>query len=174
MKKPILYIDMDGVICNFMGYIQSKLPHIFEPRYAANEKDAAIDAYMQLEPHLFQFLEPMPNAIQSVKKLADYYDVYFLSTPAYDVPMSYTSKRLWLEKYFGELAKKKLILTHRKDLCIGDILIDDRTKNGASEFKGELIIFGESDGKLNWEEICDDLLNRFYNPTKDWLNQKLP
>lgn len=158
MNKQILYIDMDGVICNFIGYIQSKLPHIFEPGYNADEKDAAIDAYMQLNPHLFEFLEPMPDAIESVKELSKHYDVFFLSTPPYDLPMAYTSKRLWLEKYFGELANRKLILTHRKDLCIGDYLIDDRTKNGAGKFKGELITFGESEGKCNWKDVCNYLL----------------
>ena len=44
--------------------------------------------------------------------------------------------------YFGNKARKRLILTHRKDLNIGDFLVDDRTKNGAGEFKGELIQFG--------------------------------
>ena len=42
----------------------------------------------------------------------------------------------------GNKARKRLILTHRKDLNIGDFLVDDRTKNGAGEFMGELIQFG--------------------------------
>ncbi len=50
-------------------------------------------------------------------------------------------KRIWIEKHFGLKAKKRLILTHRKDLNIGDYLIDDRLRNGASEFKGEHIHF---------------------------------
>ena len=36
---------------------------------------------------------------------------------------------------------KRIFLTHRKDLLMGDILIDDRTANGAGEFKGKLILF---------------------------------
>ena len=32
--------------------------------------------------------------------------------------------------------------THRKDLLIGDYLIEDRLANGAKDFKGELINFG--------------------------------
>jgi 5'(3')-deoxyribonucleotidase len=60
----------------------------------------------------------------------------------YDIPESYTDKRLWLEKHYGDLVKKRLILTNRKDLAIGDFLIDDRLKNGSEKFTGELIHFG--------------------------------
>ena len=41
-----------------------------------------------------------------------------------------------------EIWRKRMVITHRKDLCMGDYLIDDRDKNGASEFKGEWIHFG--------------------------------
>ena len=47
----------------------------------------------------------------------------------------------WIKEYLPE-AYKRVIYTHHKNLCIGDYLIDDRTKNGAGEFKGELIQFG--------------------------------
>ena len=58
---------------------------------------------------------------------------------------------------FGDLAKKKLILTHRKDLCIGDYLIDDRLKNGAGEFTGELLHFGPGNDFPHWEKVIDYL-----------------
>jgi hypothetical protein len=41
---------------------------------------------------------------------------------------------------------------------MGDYLIDDRTKNGAGEFSGELIQFG-SDSFPNWESVVE-----FLNP----------
>jgi hypothetical protein len=37
---------------------------------------------------------------------------------------------------------------------IGDYLIDDRSYNGASEFKGEWIHFG-SEKFPNWERVID-------------------
>lgn len=37
---------------------------------------------------------------------------------------------------------KRMVITHRKDLCQGDYLIDDRGKNGTSEFAGDWIEFG--------------------------------
>ena len=35
-----------------------------------------------------------------------------------------------------------MFITHRKDMLIGDYLIDDRLANGAGNFKGELLRFG--------------------------------
>jgi len=49
---------------------------------------------------------------------------------------------LWVKKYLGTLAHKRLILTHHKNLNLGDYLIDDREKRGADKFQGELILFG--------------------------------
>jgi 5'(3')-deoxyribonucleotidase len=49
---------------------------------------------------------------------------------------------LWVQKYLGESAYKRLILSHHKNLNDGHYLIDDRTKNGADRFPGEHIHFG--------------------------------
>jgi 5'(3')-deoxyribonucleotidase len=51
-----------------------------------------------------------------------------------------------------------LILSHHKNLNHGDYLIDDRTKNGAGEFKGELIQFG-ADKFPDWKSVCSYLLD---------------
>jgi hypothetical protein len=68
--------------------------------------------------------------------------VYFLSTPVWDNPSSYTEKRIWIGNTFGEAAEKKLILSHNKGLFYGHYLIDDRRVNGVEEFVGEHIHFG--------------------------------
>jgi len=50
-----------------------------------------------------------------------------------------------------------LILTHRKDLVKGDILIDDRPNNGAKDFEGEWIHFG-SENFPDWSSVIKHLL----------------
>jgi 5'(3')-deoxyribonucleotidase len=97
-----------------------------------------------------------------------YYDVYFLSTPMDALFQSYTDKRIWLERYFGSLAEKRLILTHRKDLAIGDYLVDDTTRNGAGNFTGEHIHFGTGDFP-DWEAILQYLLAKARN-RKQFIN----
>lgn len=66
------------------------------------------------------------------------------------VPHSFIGKRIWIENHFGELGTKRLILTHRKDLNVGNYLIDDRTASGAGAFKGMHIHF-ETAEFPNWE-----------------------
>lgn len=61
-------------------------------------------------------------------------------------------KRLWIEKYFGKSARHKLILSPRKNLNIGDYLIDDTNHIGQEKFRGEWIQFG-SDMFPNWEAV---------------------
>lgn len=143
MQKKILYIDMDGVVADFDKGIKSHIPDLdttcggddYEARHQQVEK-LCIE-----KPYIFLHLDPIPHAIEAVKSLMPHFDIYFLSTPMYCVPHSYMFKREWLELHFGELAEKRLILTHRKDLCKGDYLVDDRLKNGVLQFKGEHIHF---------------------------------
>ena len=77
----------------------------------------------------------MEKAIDSVGKLLDCgkYQVYIASTAPWNNIDSLSHKRIWIERYFGEKLKKRLILTHRKDFLIGDYLIDDRLKKMEQE-----------------------------------------
>ena len=66
-------------------------------------------------------------------------------------------KLKWVKQYLGEVAYKRLILSHHKNLNMGDFLIDDRTKNGVSEFIGEHIHFG-TESFPNWLAVKEYLL----------------
>ncbi len=58
---------------------------------------------------------------------------------------------------YSENDHKRMVITHRKDLCQGDYLIDDRGKHGTSEFAGEWIQFG-SEQFPDWQSVLDYLL----------------
>jgi hypothetical protein len=51
-----------------------------------------------------------------------------------------------------------VVITHCKNLCDGDFLVDDRAKNGASEFPGEWVQFG-SERFPDWEEVTRYLIS---------------
>ena len=103
---------------------------------------------------LFKDPQPISGAIEAFEILSKSpkYDVYILSTAPWQNPATWTYKRLWVEKYLGKSAFKRLILSHHKNLCVGDYLIDDRLANGSDKFKGELIQFGTKNFE-NWSVI---------------------
>ena len=59
----------------------------------------------------------------------------------------------------SEKIHKRLILSHHKNLNMGDYLIDDRTANGVDEFKGEHIHFGTA-AFPNWDSVVSYLVKR--------------
>ena len=123
---------MDNVLVDFPSGI-SKLS-----QEVINEYESNLDEV----PNIFSLMEPLEGAIDSFKILSQRYDTYILSTAPWKNSSAWSDKVKWVKKYLGESAYKRLILTHHKNLNHGDYLIDDRTKNGAGEFKGELIQFG--------------------------------
>jgi len=151
MTKKIIYIDMDGVLVNFNKSIEDffiKYPYLKE-RYKDNPD------HIQ---GLFRNCKPIDGAIEAVKKLHESgkYELFIATSAPWGNPMSAMDKRFWIEDHFGNLFHKRMFVTHRKDLLLGDYLIDDRTKNGAGEFSGELLQFG-----VNWE-------NNQTNPYPTW------
>ena len=147
LKKKIIYIDMDGVLVDFNQALVDwfdKHPHLKE-RYKDNPD------HIQ---GIFRNPKPIDGAIEAVKKLHESgkYELFIATSAPWGNPMSLSDKRFWIEDYFGELFHKRVFTTHRKDLLMGDYLIDDRLKNGAGEFSGELLRFGfdwENDNKPN-------------------------
>lgn len=155
MSKKILYIDMDGVIADFHHGVQALDPEANPQDY--HKGYDYVDQICRSNPNIFHNLIPIDGAIKAVNTLFMHFDIYFLSTPMWSVPESFTGKRLWIARMFGEKATKRLILTHRKDLAIGDYLIDDSIRNGAGEFKGTLIPFG-TDAFPDWKSVVEYLL----------------
>jgi len=158
MDKKILYVDMDGVVADFdkaMNKLAPDLPLGDGDDYEIRSK--IVDEIVTKNPGFFEKLELINGALEAIEQLKDKYDIYFLSSPMSAVPHSYMGKRIWTKEKFGNWANKRLILTHRKDLCIGDILIDDRFKNGAAEFQGKHIHFGSIEYP-NWNSILNYLI----------------
>ena len=109
-------------------------------------------------PGLFGLMKPMPGAIEAVHELQKHYDLFILSTAPWKNPSAWSDKVTWVTKYLDDVFHKRMVITHRKDLCQGDYLIDDRGKNGTSEFAGEWIEFG-SEKFPDWNSVLVYLMN---------------
>ena len=147
MKR--VFIDMDNVLVDF----QSGLDQMSE------ETKAAYAGRLDEIPGLFAKMKPMPGAIEAVHELQKHYDLFILSTAPWKNPSAWSDKVEWVTKYLDDVFHKRLVITHRKDLCQGDYLIDDRGKNGTSEFSGEWIQFG-SERFPDWKSVLDYLTSR--------------
>lgn len=158
MEKKKLFFDMDDVLVDFQSGLD-KVDESVKAQYRAKTPDEK--NRMDEIPGLFSLMEPMEGAVSAVHELAKVYDVFILSTAPWNNPSAWSDKVEWVKKYFGgdkeSVFYKRMIITHRKDLVEGDYLIDDRGKNGTSEFKGEWIHFG-SDRFPDWESVKQYLL----------------
>lgn len=155
---------MDGVVADFDKAVRKLCPELSNKddiNYESNWKK--VDEVCLNNPRIFETLEPIKNSIFAIDILFntfdDIFDIYFLSSPMWIIPQSFMDKRLWLEKHFGDKANHRLILTKRKDLNIGDYLIDDTTRNGVEDFKGEHIHFGTK-GLEGWNEVFKYLVSK--------------
>ena len=137
-----LYIDMDNVLVDF----QSGIDQLVE------KTKVEFDGRLDEVPGIFSLMKPMEGAIEAYKELSQKYDTYILSTAPWENPSAWSDKVLWVKKYLGKEAYKRLILSHNKQLNKGDYLIDDRPHNGAEDFEGEWIRFGSGEFG-DWELV---------------------
>ena len=154
----IVYVDMDNVLVDFQSGIDS----------LSDTEREDFKEHIDNVPGIFSKMKPLDGAIEGYKELTKYYDVYILSTAPWNNPSAWSDKLLWVQRYLGDLAYKKLILSSNKNLNAGDYLIDDRTANGAGNFKGEHIHF-LTEKFRNWDDVLNYLIpnkhkkNKFYS-----------
>lgn len=152
-------IDMDGVLVDFNYQIEDWFNTYPELKHKYKNNPDHI-------PGIFRDPPPIKGAVEAVKKLYESgkYEMFVATTAPWGNPQASTDKRVWLEKYFGNIFYKKMFITHRKDMLLGDYLIDDRVENGAGNFVGEHLQFGvnyitgEKNPYPTWDSVLEVLL----------------
>ena len=147
MNKKRIYFDMDGVLVDFKSGVER----------VSSETQEEYKGRIDEVPGIFSLMKPIPGAIEAAQLLAKHYDVYILTTSPWTNPTAASDKIEWVKRYLNGIFHKRVIITHHKELCQGDYLIDDSSKNGASEFSGEWIQLG-SDKFPDWDTILKYLL----------------
>jgi len=147
MNKKRIYIDMDGVLCNFnKAYKHSLYSNPIQP-------------FPQSQWGFFLNLEEIPGAIEAFKKLQEKYDVYILTKPSIWNLNCYTEKAAWVLNHLGFDVLEKTILSCDKSLLKGDYLIDDNNGDGQSDFEGEWIEFGNFRFP-EWKDVIKYLMEK--------------
>lgn len=142
MPRKILYVDMDNVLVDFGSALPQLSPEV------RHDYEGRLDEV----PGIFALMTPNPGAVEAFEELAQLFDTYILSTSPWENPSAWSDKLVWVKRHLGLSAYKRLILTHHKQLNYGHFLIDDRKKNGADRFVGELIEFG-SERFPDWSSV---------------------
>ncbi|MDA9869810.1 hypothetical protein N9D40_01000 [bacterium] len=149
--SKVVYIDMDNVLVDF--------PSGIDRLDAETRKE--YEGRLDEVPGIFSLMAPMPGAIEAYNSIAAVYDTYILSTAPWANPTAWSDKIEWVHQHLGfdGVAHKRLILSHHKNLNVGDYLIDDRPANGADKFTGEWIHFGQ-DSFPDWKSVTDYLIGQ--------------
>ncbi|HWL02439.1 MAG TPA: hypothetical protein VNQ52_08725 [Microbacteriaceae bacterium] len=154
MPKKVLYIDLDNTLADFDGRLAELSPEV----------RASYEGHYDHIPGVYSLLKPMPGAVEAFRELSELFDVYILSTAPWANPTAWTDKLQWVQLVFGveeeSPAYKRLIITHHKDLNVGDFLVDDQPAHGASEFGGEWLHFGEGRPFPDWPTVVAYLRER--------------
>ncbi len=148
--RELIFVDMDGVLADAEGGMKE-----WSQKLGLSTKELFDKQFYHI-PGFYKDLPLITGAQEAFKRLSTKYEVYILTSPSWENPSCYTDKRLWVEKYLGDLAYKRLIISNDKSLFSGRALIDDRIKYGVTKFKGEHIHFGTQKFP-DWNSVLDYL-----------------
>lgn len=148
-KKPILHIDMDGTIVDFMSGVNK-----ISPEERASYGDDVDDI-----PGVFALMDPIPGVVETILRLTQSFDCYILTTAPWGNPSAWSDKLNWVKEHLGDAFRKRVCITHHKNLLHGDFLVDDRPAHGAEEFEGEWLRIG-SERFPDWGSIESYLLSK--------------
>lgn len=153
--KKILFIDMDGVLADFDGYI-GKLrgkPYI---------REKGVHPPEMWSPGFYTNIPVMDGAREAVDELLhiDTLDIY-IGTKSSTKPTTGNAPYMfccpsekydWVQAHFPELLRK-IVIACDKGLLRGDYLIDD-TDRWINKFQGTYIKFdADTPSREEWEKI---------------------
>ena len=184
MNRPIVLVDMDGVLADFesavLSHVRALHPGITIPpmtkfRVHHNFDDEIIQqeiiSYITSEG-FFRNLPLIDGALDGWQRLIDLgYAPRICSTPIRTNPWSESEKRAWLTKHLGAKVAEEAFIDRNKYLHGGVTLIDDRTDlRHASKAPWQQILF---DATYNQELETDYRLYGWNDPKLDALLKRI-
>lgn len=98
-------------------------------------------------------MEPCGSAVKAFARLTRHYKPYVLVTNPVNAPERLPELFRWVEKKIGVPAWDRIIVSNRKDMLLGDYLLDRYPERlGTSDFMGTVLHFGEDPFKT-WEDV---------------------
>lgn len=98
-------------------------------------------------------MEPYGSAVKAFAALTRNYSPYVLITNDFNEPERIPALTRWVEKRLGVPAWNRVVICNRKDMLLGDYLIDRYPERlNSDDFMGTVLHFGEEPFKT-WEEV---------------------
>jgi len=148
MTRKIVYIDMDNTLVDFTAKLEGIDPSVLA-RYE--------ERYDEI-PGIFALMPPKLGAVDAFNELSGLFDTYILSTAPWVNPSAWQHKVEWVHLHLGfeedSPAYKRLILSHHKNLNLGEFLVDDRPwARGVPDFGDEVLHFGNKGTYKTWPDV---------------------
>lgn len=151
MRSLTILVDMDDVLENFseewIKYLNEQhgtdVKHSDITEWEISKFFPTVDRqglYAPLfEPDFWERVKPLPGAVSTVKRLIDDGHKIFVVTASHFDTLSLKFNSV-LYKYFPFLTYKDIIVASKKQLILGDVLIDDAPHNlEGGSYKGILM-----------------------------------
>lgn len=169
-----LLIDMDAILANIFKYWLLLINNDYNESLTISKltdwnvsnctQNATYDQVMNYlkDPNFFEKLEPIPNAIETLKKLHEEgFDIWIVTAPPHGCKFAFSSKQAWVAKYAPFITEDRIIFTQHKDKVRGDILFDDAPHN-LNDFPNTAVALNYPFNKdykgprvQNWSEFYD-------------------
>ena len=181
MEKKNILLDVDDVICfaGFLDYanefmdtnyeIDDIKTYFIDDTIIPQNKIKEYNKFLNSK-NIYENAHILPNAIESIKKLSEYYNIIICSAciNPYDVENSgkyFKDKYDFLIKTLPFLKPENFIFTNTKNIIKADIQIDDRVSNLVNDIPIK-ILFPSYHNK----EIADEYLSskNIIRAGKDW------
>lgn len=139
--KPIILLDVDGVLANFAGAVQQLFEdvgrqisidrHDFTDALRANNTDHSHYVRRSSDPGFCYGISSFSGSVPFVEALRKIGDVVAVTAPLKHSRTWSFERRQWLVDHF-QFDYDDIIFAKRKDLVVGDFLVEDNYDNLAS------------------------------------------
>lgn len=139
--KPIVLLDCDGVLSafadGFLKIVNAQFGTSYTPEDITDydiaralrwSPERAEEAYALISAcdRFAARLEPLPGAVDGVRRLAECAEIYVVTSPWWSNRTWVHDRNNWLWQHFG-IGAGAVVHTAAKHLVRGDVLVDDKT-----------------------------------------------
>lgn len=179
-RKPILLIDQDDVLAEYIEAVTTTFNERFDGDYTPEDctrwdlVSVFGDKILEImhEPHIFRELKPVKHSIETFKRLyeSELFEMYIVTAAK---ACSVEAKHEWLRKHMPFLPEKNVIVCMAKYMIKGDYLLDDGMHNieAFNEAGGKAIVFNRPHNRKvegnymrvdGWLEFEEYIINECY------------